>query len=169
EKIRGWRDPFLETFNHPGPDKSCELRETSTVAPQALALFNGEEVQDRALAFAARLMNGNASDAGKLKQAFELTLGRHPTANEVEACLRHWEKATQEETRKHYETKEFPSQIVRTVMAEKTGEPYDFIEIMPAYEGYVPDLQPGQTDARTRALAQVCLVIFNLNEFAYLD
>ena len=54
-------------------------------------------------------------------------------------------------------------------MAEKTGEPYDFIEIMPAYEGYVPDLQPGQTDARTRALAQVCLVIFNLNEFAYLD
>ena len=169
EKIRGLRDPFLETFNQPGPDKSCELRETSTVAPQALALFNGEEVQDRALAFAARLMDGNASDAGKVKQAFELALGRLPTANEWEACLRHWEEATQEETGKHYETKKFPSQIVRTVMAEKTGEPYDFIEIMPAYEGYVPDLQPGQTDARTRALAQVCLVIFNLNEFAYLD
>ena len=33
EKIRGLRDPFFETFNQPGPDKSCELRETSTVAP----------------------------------------------------------------------------------------------------------------------------------------
>ena len=39
EKIRGLRDPFLETFNQPGPDKSCELRQTSTVAPQALTLF----------------------------------------------------------------------------------------------------------------------------------
>ena len=48
-------------------------------------------------------------------------------------------------------------------------QPYDFIEIMPAYENYVPDLQPADTDARTRGLAQVCLVIFNLNEFVYLD
>ena len=54
-------------------------------------------------------------------------------------------------------------------MAEKTGQPYDFIEIMPAFETYVPDLQPYQVNARTRGLAQVCLVLFNLNEFAYLD
>ncbi len=169
EKIRGMLDPFLETFNQPGPDKSCELRETSTVAPQALTLLNAAEVHDRALAFAARLMNEDASDEKKVKRAYELALGRPAAASEVKACLQHWEEATREETHKHYDAKEFPSQIVRTVMAEKTGKPYDFIEIMPAYEGYVPDLQPGQTDARTRALAQLCLVIFNLNEFAYLD
>jgi mono/diheme cytochrome c family protein len=169
EKIRGLRDPFLETFNQPGPDKSCELRETSTVAPQALTLFNAEEVQDRALTFAARLMNDDASDEEKVKRAFELALGRPAKENEVNACLRHWEDATREEKSKRYEAKEFPSQVLRTVMAEKTGQPYDFIEIMPAYVGYVPDLEPSQTDARTRALAQVCLVIFNLNEFAYLD
>ena len=52
EKIRGLRDPFFETFNQPGPDKSCELRETSTVAPQSLTLLNSEIVQARALAFA---------------------------------------------------------------------------------------------------------------------
>jgi hypothetical protein len=63
----------------------------------------------------------------------------------------------------------FPSKIKRTVMAEKTGQPYDFMEIMPTYKNYIPDLLPGQTNARTRGLAQVCLVIFNLNEFAYLD
>ncbi|HCP39744.1 MAG TPA: hypothetical protein DIT98_18175, partial [Verrucomicrobiales bacterium] len=62
-----------------------------------------------------------------------------------------------------------PTEIQRTVMAEKTGQPYDFIEIMPAYKNYIPDLQPAQTNARTRGLAQVCLVLFNLNEFAYLD
>ena len=56
EKLRGLRDPFFEAFNQPGPDASCELRESSTVAPQALTLLNAEEVQDRALAFAARLL-----------------------------------------------------------------------------------------------------------------
>ncbi len=169
EKIRGLRDPFLETFNQPGPDKSCELRETSTVAPQALTLFNAEEVHDRALALAARLMREDATEPEKIERLFWIALGRAPTSDERNACLRHWQAATIEEQHKTYEAKDYPHQIKRTVMAEKTGEPYDFIEFMPAYETYVPDLQPSQTDAETRGLAQVCLVVFNLNEFAYVD
>ena len=54
-------------------------------------------------------------------------------------------------------------------MAEKTGEPYEFIEIMPAYETYVPDFKADQVDAKTRGLAHVCLVLLNFNEFAYVD
>lgn len=169
EKIRGLRDPFFETFNQPGPDKSCELRETSTVAPQALTLFNSDEVQDRALAFAARLMKSKGNDSRKLQLAFQLTLGRTATDGELSACLEHWRGATREEKQKQYALKQFPNEVSRTVMAEKTGEPYDFVEIMPAYDNYVPDLQPAEVNPRTRGLAQVCLVIFNLNEFAYLD
>lgn len=169
EKIRGLRDPFLETFNQPGPDKSCELRETSTVAPQALTLLNAEEVQDRSLAMAARLTGELNDDEAIVTQAFRLTLGRSPTDRELNACLMHWVDATKDERGREYEPKTISSQIRRTVMAEKTGEPYDFIEYMPAYENYIPDLQPSQTDARTRGLAHVCLVLFNLNEFAYID
>ena len=169
EKIRGLRDPFLEAFNQPGPDKSCELRETSTVAPQALTLFNADEVQDRSLAMAARLTKELSDDTAIVKRAFELALGRAPASDELKSCLAHWTQATQEETSKHYELKKISSHVKRTVMAEKTGEPYDFIEFMPAYENYVPDLQPAQTDARTRGFAAVCLVIFNLNEFSYID
>ena len=170
EKTRGLRDPFLETFNQPGPDKSCELRETSTVAPQALTLLNAEEVHDRALAFAARLMAADLNnDEARVNRAFELALGRSASNDELAASLQHWIAATAEEESKVYEQRRYPSEIWRTVMAEKTGEPYDFIEVMPAYESYVPDLQPYQTDAKTRGLAQLCLVIFNLNEFAYLD
>jgi len=173
EKIRGLRDPFLEAFNQPGPDKSCELRETSTVAPQALTLFNAEEVQDRSIALAARLLKeadaAAMTDEAVVKRAFELALGRSPSSNELKACLAHWAQATKEETGKQYELKKISSTTKRTVMAEKTGEPYDFFEFMPAYENYIPDLQPAQTDARTRGLAHVCLVIFNLNEFAYID
>ena len=54
-------------------------------------------------------------------------------------------------------------------MAEKTGEPYDFWELLPVFESYRPDLQGSEVDARTRGLAHACLVIFNLNEFSYLD
>lgn len=169
EKIRGLRDPFLEAFNQPGPDKSCELRETSTVAPQALTLLNAAEVQDRSLAMAARLTSELNDDAAIVKRAFTLTLGRNPSEDEMNACLKHWTESTAGETGKDYELRKMPSRVKRTVMAEKTGEPYDFIEYMPAYEKYVSDLQPSQTDARTRGLAHVCLVLFNLNEFAYID
>jgi len=169
EKIRGLRDPFLELFNQPGADKSCELRETSTVTPQAITLFNSEKVHQRALAFADRLMKVDGLDQEKIQLAFELAFGRPATAREVAACVQHWEKATHEEQGKTYQDREFPSETMRTVMAEKTGEPYDFVEVMPAYERYVSDLQPSQVTAKTRGLAQVCLVIFNSNEFAYLD
>ena len=169
EKLRGLRDPFMEAFNQPGSDASCELRESSTVAPQALTLLNAEEVQDRALAFAARLLRERKSDPAVIQRAFELSLGRKATREEVVACVMRWKSALKSENKKKPVHPSFPKKIKRTVMAEKTGEPYDFWEFLPASTSYQPDLQRSQTDARTRGLAHVCLVLFNSNEFAYLD
>ena len=170
ERIRGVRDPFLETFNQPGPDKSCELRETSIVAPQALTLMNSKEVFDRSIAFADRLVRENhPSDKATIIRAFQLAFGRMPNDNELSSCLDHWKNAIREEATKNYEPIEFPDRVQRTVMAEKTGQPYSFIEIMPAYRDYQPDLQPSDVDAKTRALALVCRVLLNTNEFSYLD
>ncbi len=169
EKLRGLRDPFMESFNQPGPDKSCELRETSTVAPQALTLFNSDEVLDRAIGLAIRLIKERHDDDRTVNRAFELTLGRSASDEEKATCARHWDNAVIEESNKNYEVKTYPIEIQRTVMAEKTGEPYTFTEEMPAYIQYQPDVQPANLDAQTRGLAQVCLVLFNLNEFVYLD
>ena len=169
EKIRGLRDPFLEAFNQPGPDDSCELRQTSTVAPQALTLLNAEEVHDRTLAFAVRLLKEGKKDPVVIRRAFQFALGRSATADEVTACVSRWKEATQAEKEKTPAPKTYSKKIKRTVMAEKTGEPYDFWEVLPVFESYEPDLQGSEVDARTRGLAHVCLVIFNLNEFSYLD
>ncbi|WP_419189975.1 PSD1 and planctomycete cytochrome C domain-containing protein [Stieleria marina] len=169
EKIRGLRDPFFETFNQPGPDRSCELRETSTVAPQAFTLLNAQEMQDRSLAFAKSLLSRNDDADDVVQDAFQIALARIPIESELQAVKSHWDRAIKSEQGKLYEPVRLDTKIVRTVMAEKTGEPYDFIEIMPAYANYVPDVQPSQLDARTRALGQVCLVLMNLNEFSYLD
>ncbi|MEM9366572.1 MAG: PSD1 and planctomycete cytochrome C domain-containing protein [Planctomycetota bacterium] len=174
EKIRGLRDPFMESFNQPGPDKSCELRETSTVAPQALTLMNSGEVYDRALAFAMRLLDSAdeaiaSSDHAIVERAFVMALGRKPSAQEIGALVDHWQQALSNEHGNEPIISDWPSRIDRTVMAEKTGEPYTFTEVMPAYEQYQPDAQPADVSPRVRALAQACLVLFNLNEFAYLD
>lgn len=169
ERLRGLRDPFLESFNQPGSDNSCELRETSTVAPQALTLFNAEEVHDRALAFADRITKADLNEVESIRRAFEIAFSRPPTNDEFDACLAHWETATAEEATNTPEKRIFADQIERTVMAEKTGEPYTFTEFLPNYTNYVPDLQPSEVDAATRGLAQICLVLFNLNEFTYLD
>ena len=169
ERVRGVRDPFLETFNQPGSDDSCELRGTSTVAPQALTLLNSEEVQERALAFASRLMGENLGERATIDRAFRLAFGREAKPGELTECVAHWNEATAEEKGTRYAPKSYPDRANRTVMAEKTGEPYDFVEFMPAYTSYVPDVQPADVDPKTRGLAHVCLVLFNSNEFAYLD
>ena len=169
EKVRGLRDPFFETFNQPGLDDSCELRETSTVAPQALTMLNAEEMQDRSLAFAARLLKEGGKDAAILRKAFQTALGRNPKPIELQACLAEWKAATIEEGKLTPKPRVHKTIIQRTVMAEKTGEPYTFAEHRPAYENYVPDLQRSEVDARTRGLSHICLILFNLNEFSYLD
>ncbi len=170
ERIRGLRDPFLESFNQPGPDKSCEVRETSIIAPQALTLINSQEVLDRAIAFADRIVRAKQpTDEQSIQRAFALALSRMPHDEELQACVSHWQLGIADEQARTYEASVYPDEIQRTVMAEKTGEPYTFTEFMPAYKTYQPDLQPTQVDARTRALAHVLRVLMNTNEFCYLD
>ncbi|TWU01828.1 PSD1 and planctomycete cytochrome C domain-containing protein [Neorhodopirellula pilleata] len=170
ERIRGMRDPFMEAFNQPGPDKSCEMRETSIVAPQALTLINSQEVLDRAVAFADRIVREEyPDDEAAITRAFELAFSRTPTPEELTACVDHWRRAVSQEKKSTHEAKIYRDKIERTVMAEKTGKPYTFVEEMPAYTTYQPDLTLDQVDARTRGLAHVLLVLLNTNEFCYVD
>lgn len=169
EKLRGLRDPFFETFNQPGTDNSCENRETSTVAPQALTLLNAQEMQDRSLAFAHRLLIEKSDGTQVIHRAFQLALGRPPTSTETSAFLIEWKNATDKEAKQTPQLQSFPTTLQRTIRAEKTGELYTFTEHLPVFETYQPDLQPADADPRTRALSHLCLVLFNSNEFSYLD
>ena len=169
EKIRGLRDPFMETFNQPGPDRSCELRETSTIAPQALTLLNSNEIYERSIALAVLLLRQSNSDKMVIDDLFIRLFSRSASKVELATCLNFWKTAAKTESAKRLSNAIFPDTITRTVMAEKTGKPYSFEEIMPAYQDYQPDMQPADVDSRTRGLAQLVLVLFNSNEFGYLD
>jgi mono/diheme cytochrome c family protein len=166
-RIRGQSDPFLEVFNQPGPDKSCELRDASTVMTQTFALFNSEESYDRALAMAARLLKETDSEKSAIDRAFQLTMTRPPTDDERQACFDHWRQMTARHEQLTFAPQSPPKEVVRHAVEEMNGEPFTFVEKLEVYDDYVADLKPWNADARTRGFAEVCLVLFNSNEFIY--
>ena len=165
-KIRGVRDPFMEVFNEPGPDFSCEARDVSTVTPQVFSLFNGQASYDRALALANRVMKEKPADV--ITRTFQLTYGRPPSAAEKAACTAHWQAMTTKQATIAFKQPQPPLSVKRDAVEENTGEKFSFQEKLPGYADFVPDLQPADVDAQTRALADVCLVLLNSNEFVYL-
>ena len=58
-------------------------RERSTTAPQALALLNSELAMTASKAFCERIERSNGSEKKRIDEAFRLTLGRYPTADEA--------------------------------------------------------------------------------------
>ena len=165
-KIRGLRDPLMEVFNEPAPDFSCEARDVSTVTPQVFSLFNGQNSYDRALALANRVLKENPSDA--IIRLFELVYGRAPTEAEKDTCSRHWKRMESSQAQIQHQAPKPPLAVKREAVEENTGENFIFNEQLPAYADFIPDLQPSDVDAKTRALADVCLALLNSNEFVYL-
>jgi hypothetical protein len=80
---RNLRLPFLEVFDQPDAQVSCPKRESSTHAPQALELLNGDLSNRLAERLADRLRKeaGDGS-ARQADLAYRLAVGRAPTANE---------------------------------------------------------------------------------------
>ena len=168
-KIRGLPDPAMEVFNQPTPDFSCERRDASTVTPQVFSLFNGAASHARALALAARAIKETSSDADALARCFALAYSRAPSAAELAACLAHWKNITALIANDTPTTPAPPREISREAVEENTGEKFSFTETLHANADFVPDLRPADVPLRTRALADVCLALFNANEFSYVD
>lgn len=168
-KTRGQRDPFLEVFNQPGPDLSCEVRDASNVTPQVFTLFNSEESLDRSIAFADRVLKERVgeSDEAAVERAFNLVYGRSPMPDELVAALSHWREMTEVQKGIDFEPRNYPVDVTREATDENTGMPFSFDEKLRVFEEYVHDLQPQEVDARTRGFADLCLALLNSNEFVY--
>jgi hypothetical protein len=73
----------LATFDLPRMDPHCNLRATSTVAPQSLLLVNGEFVVEESTVLADRLIADGADAPSRVTRAWQLVLSRDPTADEL--------------------------------------------------------------------------------------
>lgn len=168
-RLRGLPDPGLEVFNLPSPDFSCERRDTSTVTPQVFAQFNSQNSWSRSLAMAARVLRETGSEEAAVQRCFELAFGRRATPEEVRRCGQHWRDMIEVQLEAIFSTPVPPRQVLREAVEENTGERFQFTETLYGVEKFVADLRAEDCDARTRALADLCLVLLNSSEFLYVD
>ena len=80
---RSIRYPLFEAYDQPNLINTCDRRNRSTIAPQALMMMNNNFVITQAKQFAARLRKEAGNDtAAQVDRAFLLALGRVPNPSE---------------------------------------------------------------------------------------
>jgi hypothetical protein len=80
--------PELDVLDFPGTEESCQQRNVSTVAPQALTLLNGEFIHEQAAALANRLIReAGRDDLARVERAYRLAFSRAPSESERTAVL----------------------------------------------------------------------------------
>ncbi|MCA9192543.1 MAG: PSD1 domain-containing protein [Planctomycetales bacterium] len=168
-RLRGLRDPLLEVFNQPASELSCELRDESTVAPQALTLINSPLAYNRALAMAERLLHEEDSrdEPGVIRRAFALAYSRQPSADELEGCVNHWRKMKARHERIQLPDVRPPREVTREFVDENTGEVFSFTEPLEQNRDYQLAVEPSTASAQTRGLADVCQILMASNEFLF--
>ena len=140
---RNLRYPLFEAFDRPDSNASCPRRNRSTIAPQALILLNSEVSLEAARDLSGHLLQHAPQDrTAQVTLGYQRTLGRRPTADELQTALEFLDAETQ-----------------RIQSADR--KPTDLA---------IPDKLPeGVTPAEAAALTDLCLALFNLNEFVYVD
>ncbi|MCZ2343680.1 MAG: DUF1549 and DUF1553 domain-containing protein [Bacteroidales bacterium] len=140
---RNVRLPLMEAFDQPDTLSSCAGRAVSTFAPQALILMNGPFTRTQSQRFAVNLLNQFGTDEARAIDAlYWRAFGRAPRAEEL---------ATAQEFLKTQ------AAACRDRIAARK----------PA--GIPVGLSATTDPAHASAFADLCLAIFNTNEFAYID
>jgi len=84
---RSIRYPLFETFDQPNLINSCERRNRSTIAPQALLMMNNNFVIMEARFFAERVRRESGDDVrAQVERAYRLALSRPPQESELSAA-----------------------------------------------------------------------------------
>jgi hypothetical protein len=140
---RNLRYPMFGTFDAPEGNESCSRRNVSTSAPQALMLLNSKITLDWSRSFAGRVLGDAGSDSPQVVDLiYRMALGRSPATSEMKRAQDFLEQETMH-LRERLASKQTVLAPVRAPAA-----------VDPAFAGAVVDL---------------CHVLLNVNEFAYVD
>ena len=86
---RNMRYPLFDAFDLPDMHNSCARRLTTTTAPQALLLLNGDFALERASRLAETLREQfGTEEASLIRRAYRLAWGRPPCEEEIQLGLR---------------------------------------------------------------------------------
>jgi hypothetical protein len=137
---RNFRMPMFEAFDSPVNSVSCPCRDVTTVAPQALWFLNNKTSYRQAQNFAARLVSESGQEPGGwIERAWRIGLGRAPTEDEKAEAVALLDSLSVDDGAAESTEADLPAPL----------------DTLPA--------------SRAAALTKLCLTLFNLNEFAYID
>ena len=146
---RSFQLPMMNVFDGANLNESCWRRQVTTVAPQVFALFNNPFVHEQSRRMARRIVRETGPDPqSRLKRAFQLALQRDPKPGEYSRGL---DFLTRPLTARH-------------PPIELAGGP---VAAPGLGSDALPSLPPSAED-RDR-LADLCLVLLNMNEFIFLE
>ncbi len=123
-------------------------------------------MRHRALAFAVDLSKRHPIVDEQIQAAFKGTYGRPVSDDELQACRKHFEESLKRHRTEHLKPVPLPSRVHRGMIEEFTGQMVYWDEDLPLAD-YQRDTMPWEVAPEVRALADVCLVLFNSNEFLY--
>jgi hypothetical protein len=139
---RNVRLPMLEALDQPDTLNSCAFRPVSTFAPQALILMNGPFVQEQGKALALKLAKESGDTVKQIEALYRRAVGRAARPEEMKLAT------------------EFLDAQTETIRDRLRAR-------LPV--GLDPAALPAGADlAHTRALADLCVALFNTHEFVYL-
>jgi hypothetical protein len=85
--VRGVVPEMLRIFDFPEPSIIAGSRDVTTVPTQALYMMNSPFVVEQSREMADRLLTERDDDAGRIDLAYQLSLGRSATRQEIERSL----------------------------------------------------------------------------------
>jgi Protein of unknown function (DUF1553) len=141
--------PIVEAFDGADMNNTCPRRSATTIAPQALALFNGDFTRTESKFFAERVLKDAGDDPGKqIERAYQIALCRRPTVAQKQTAL-----------------------DFLTRQAHLHLDPNHQANASPTVQqaGFKSLDDKAQKEAARAALADFCHVLINTNEFIYLD
>ena len=140
---RNMRLPIFEAFDQPDMHNSCPRRTTTTTAPQALELLNGELTDQAARHWSGKLLADFGGDEGKLvREAYLEAYGRPPQDDEIKTA------------------EEFIETETKAIAQDGTKVDGD----------HLPAPLPAKIDrAKAAAVLDFCHAMFCSNEFLYVD
>jgi hypothetical protein len=136
---------MLTAFDAPVMEVNCELRQSSTVAPQALMLMNSDFVLSQSAKFADRLRREATNDVpAQVNRAWQLAFARPPVDREREQALAFL-------TRQVEYLRQRDADKVTPVSTKKDAK------------------GPPRIEPEVQALRSLCQTLFSANELLYVD
>ncbi len=163
-------DEYLQLFDFPSPNITCEKRFTTSVPLQRLFFMNSEFAQQQAERL-VRKAAADGTDTARIQGLYSALFGRPATDEEVQAGLEY----LQSEPLKEYEEskKNAAEKKDKKPDLPKTGKPAG--EVSGMMKGVVPGAgAPGDKEAKNPPLpvttwGRYAKVLMSSSEFLYVD